>query len=152
MTIIDELAKQYLQLDDRYAAEEFQASARGWSKREARIKRARELNDQAYFLYMFTRLEDRIRQQSAAVVVRRRKQGSWRQRAAWENLPTKPDSTNFSFRDRVAVLCQRGHTDFNLLVGYYDSRNVIAHGGVAAIAMPVVIADFKRLWRASAAS
>jgi len=74
---------------------------------------------------MFSRLEYRIREESAKLI--RKKKGSisaWKQRAAWEILPGRPS-------------------------GYYRERNSVAHGGsfINPVIMPNVITELKRLYR-----
>jgi hypothetical protein len=61
MTIFDELGNIYDEIDNTYSRLETQARARGFKRKEAEYARKRQLNDQSYFLFMFTRLEDRIR-------------------------------------------------------------------------------------------
>lgn len=60
--IFDELGKIYNEIDAIYLQAEAKARAKGFRKKEAEYSRRRELNDHAYFLFMFTRLEDRIRE------------------------------------------------------------------------------------------
>jgi len=73
MGIFDELTRQYLLLDQDYAAKEFSAVKNGWVRKEKLYRRMRDLNDQAYFLFMFSRLEDRITQQSTALIAKKKR-------------------------------------------------------------------------------
>ena len=148
MSIFDELEAQYNEIDNEYSSIEFDAISRGWSKKEARYKRKRELNDQAYFLFMFSRLEDWIRQQSAALITKKQTSlSTWKQRAAWDILPNGA-SDEMPFKKRLALLSEKGQRDYNLIVDYYKERNSIAHGGnfISPISMPTVIAELKRLY------
>jgi len=43
-----------------------------------------------------------------------------------------PDPTNIHFKKKLALLTESGGADFNLIVRYYDYRNMIAHGGTIA--------------------
>ena len=149
MNIFDELDNQYNEIDQFYSALEFKAASRRWLRKEQHYKRQRKINDQAYFLFMFSRLEDRIREESAQLI--RSKQSaiaSWKQRAPWDLLPDQPDADLY-FKSRLGLLCCRTSRDFNLVVTYYKERNAIAHGGVFTnpISMPTVILDMKRLYR-----
>lgn len=82
MSVFEELETQYNEIDDVYSSREFQAHCKGWVRKEQYYRRKREINDQAYFLFMFTRLEERIREQSALLVQRKRNSiRSWKQRA-----------------------------------------------------------------------
>lgn len=148
MSIFDELEAQYNEIDNKYSSIEFDAIRKGWSKKEARYKRKRELNDQAYFLFMFSRLEDRIRQQSSALITKKQTSlSTWKQRAAWDILPNGA-SDEMPFKKRLALLSEKGLRDYNLILDYYKERNSIAHGGnfISTISMPTVIAEFKRLY------
>lgn len=150
MSIFDELEAQYNEIDNEYSSIEFEAISKGWSKKEERYKRKRELNDQAYFLFMFSRLEDRIRQQSAALITKKQiSLTTWKQRAAWDILPSGA-SDEMPFKKRLALLTEKGKSDYNQIVVYYKERNSIAHGGnfISVISMPTVIAEFKRLYLA----
>jgi len=150
MSILEELEKQYHEIDQYYSGLEFDASSRRWTKKEQQYKRQRDINDQAYFLFMFSRLEDRIRQESAKLIRRKKSSiSSWRQRAPWDLLPNQPGD-NLHFKSRLALLCDKGGADFKLVSDYYKERNSIAHGGsfVTPISMPTVIIEMKRLYRA----
>ncbi len=68
MTIFDELGNIYSEIDNAYSSQEIQARSRGFNKKETKYARARQLNDQAYFLFMFTRLEDRVRNLSDQLI------------------------------------------------------------------------------------
>ncbi|MCO7227741.1 hypothetical protein NH398_00635 [Halomonas sp. CnH100-B] len=150
MGIFDELEGQYNEIDKKYAIIEFEAASRGWRKKEEKYKRKRELNDQAYFLFMFTRLEYRIRDESSQLI--KSKQNSiisWKQRAAWDILPDGAKD-DMPFKKRLTLLLEKGSSDYNLVVSYYKERNSIAHGGnfISSISMPNVISELKRLHRA----
>ncbi|RLC22046.1 MAG: hypothetical protein DRI57_00885, partial [Deltaproteobacteria bacterium] len=91
MNIFDELEAQYNEIDGRYSSGEFDCGQRGWHRKKQKYRRKRKINDQAYFVFMFSRLEYRIREESAKLI--RKKKGSisaWKQRAAWEILPGRP--------------------------------------------------------------
>ncbi len=149
MSVFDELEAQYNEIDEQYSLLEFEASSRRWVRKEKQYQRKREINDQAYFLFMFSRLEDRIREESSKLI-RRKKRSifSWKQRAPWEILPSQR-SNGLSIKKRLALLAKKGGSDFNIVSEYYKQRNSIAHGGsfTCPISMPTVILEFKRLHR-----
>lgn len=74
---------------------------------------------------------------------------SWKQRAAWDILPSSAGNSQLPFKKRLALLVEQGSSDFNLIVDYYNERNSIAHGGsfTRPIFMPTVIREFKRLYK-----
>lgn len=150
MSLFDELETQYNEIDTEYSSKEFEVSSKGWVRKEEKYRRKRELNDQAYFLFMFSRLEDRIRQESSTLITKKQSSiSSWKQRAAWDILPSTAKA-EMPFKTRLALLAKKGFSDYNLVVDYYKERNSIAHGGsfISAINMPTVISEFKRLYRA----
>lgn len=149
MNIFDQLEAQYNEIDKQYSLIEFKAVCRNWIKKEQKYQRKREINDQAYFVFMFSRLEDRIREESSNLITRKKSTiSSWKQKAPWEILPNQPYA-ELHFKKRLALLTEKGATDFNLVSYYYKERNSIAHGGsfTSPISMPTVIADLKRLYR-----
>jgi len=148
MQIFKELADQYYDIDDDYASIEFSAASKGWTKKEYTFQRKRVLNDQAYFLFMFTRLEDRIREQSSTLIKDKQNSiASWKQRAVWDILPVAKDG-QLNFKNRLALLTPKGSADYTLVLEYYKERNSIAHGGdfISQIIMHHVIPEFKRLY------
>ncbi len=149
MSIFDKLGEQYQEIDDLFVGIELEARSRGWHKKESLYQQKRVLNDQAYFLFMFSRLEDRIRVQSSKLLDKKRKTiRSWKQRAAWDILPTSPKA-DYPFKKHLALLVEQGNHDYNLIVDYYQERNSIAHGGsfTKSIVMPTVIHELKRLYQ-----
>lgn len=149
MTVFDELQSQYDDIDNEYSSIEFDARAKGWNNKESQYRRKRELNDQTYFLFMFSRLEDRIRTESSALITKKKNSiSSWRQRAAWDILPSSARA-DFPFKKRLALLTEQGGGSFNSIVEFYKERNAIAHGGTftRAISMPTVISEFKSLYK-----
>lgn len=149
MNILDKLEEQYQEIDGYFSKLEFEARARGWNRKVEKYKKRRKTNDQAYFLFIFTRLEDRIREESAKLIRSKKNTlSSWRRRAAWDLLPSRPDAP-LPFRNRLALLCEKGGTDFNRISEFYAERNSIAHGGefITPISMPTVIPEMKRLYK-----
>jgi hypothetical protein len=149
MSIFHKLEKQYYDIDDYYARKEFEASSKGWNRKEELYQQKREINDQAYFVFMFSRLEDRIKEESYQLILS--KQGTsldgWGRRAAWDILSSQRDK-GITFKNRLALLTQKGSSDYNKVSDYYKDRNAIAHGGiVSSISMPTAINDFKHLYR-----
>ncbi len=149
MRVFDELEALFNEIDNRYSSIEFEARSKGWNNKEQQYQRKRKLNDQAYFLFMFSRLEDRIRIQSTELIIKKQASiQSWRQRAAWDILPSS-SSVNYPFKKRLALLTKKGASDYTLVSDYYKERNSIAHGGsfTRPISMPTVITQLKRLYR-----
>lgn len=149
MNIFDELGSQYFEIDNNYSLLEFQAASKGWSKKEAVFRRKRELNDQAYFLFMFSRLEDRIKQLSSTTIISKKASiNSWIARAAWDILPSSPKN-GLDFKKHLALLVDKNCANYKLISDYYAERNSIAHGGnfTSPISIPTVISELKRMYK-----
>lgn len=148
MNIFDELEKIYSEIDNPYASIEIQARSRRYHKKEAEYFGKRQLNDQAYFLFMFTRLEDKVRNLSDTMIDDKVSTlTDWKAKRTWDILSKRKD--RIVFMDRVALLTEINGTDYNLIDRYYRQRNNIGHGGTftIAISIPTVIADMKRLYK-----
>lgn len=147
MNIFDELAEIYFEADNKYTAIESLARAKGHFKKEAKYKRKKELNDQAYFLFMFTRLEDRLKKLSNKLIVDKyTKLTNWNYKKTWDILYKR--KKNIPLLDRVALLTKIGQADYNLIVKYYKQRNKIGHGQsfTITIDIAIVVTDMKRLY------
>lgn len=149
MKTIREIEKQYFEIEDQYASKEFYARSKGFNRKEDLWKRKRELNTHAYFLFLFTRLENHIRAESIKLINEKVTNiSNWKRRAVWENT----DPQKIHFLKRVSLLTIKGHLDYNTIVNYYNYRNTIAHGGTIEeihqeINMIDVFDDIKRYLR-----
>lgn len=146
MNIFDELGVIYNEINNNYASIEVRARSKGHYKKEAGYFKKRQLNDQAYFLFMFTRLEDRVRSLSDMIINNKVSSlTDWKTKRTWDILNKRKD--RILFMDRVALLTKINGNDYNLIHHYYKQRNNIGHGGVFTIpiSIPTVIADMKRL-------
>ena len=68
MNIIDEVEAIYTDLNNQYDAVIVTCNKRGHIQKKKLYERKRELNDMAYFLFLFTRLEDRIKELSDKLI------------------------------------------------------------------------------------
>lgn len=146
MSIFDELESLYSDIDNRYAAEQFAALSAGDKQREAEAWYNRQLNDQAYFLFMFTRLEDRIRALSKSVILKNQQSlPDWKSKSAWDVLMSQ--KKYLTLLDTVSLLTPKGHADYRLIQEYKLLRDKIAHGDMPPLPaiVPTVVNDMKRL-------
>ncbi|MBI2723343.1 MAG: hypothetical protein HYX39_14310 [Bacteroidetes bacterium] len=144
MNIFDELYNLYRVIDSDLAIIETEARMRPDPILEGQTMRQRELNDQAYFLYMFTRLEEKIRQSTTllfdAKIVSTTNIEDLR---AWEIIKTK----QLSLMHLVSFVLVNGGIDYNLVYDFKKQRDKIAHGGlVPAILLSYVHTEMKRLY------
>lgn len=148
MTIFEELASNYNEIDNAYSKMEILARTRGFNRKELAYSRKRQLNNQSYFLFMFTRLEDRIRTLSENLIdSKTTRLTDWRYKRTWDILHKRKG--NIPLKDRVALLTEINGTDYQLINSYYRQRNSIGHGGnfTIPINVPTVITDLKRLYK-----
>lgn len=121
MTIFHEIIRQYGKADETFQKEVSRAkSAASRAKKEA----ARDRNDQAYFVYLFSRLEAEIHLAANNLIATRRTSRFWTQNRSWEILSPKKQT----LMNKAALLLAKGGTEWNQIKVYYDERNEIAHG------------------------
>lgn len=150
MNIFDRLGKIYNEIDSTYASIEVKARSRKHHKKEAEYYTKRQFNDQAYFLFMFTRLEDRVRNLSDNLIENKIiTLRDWKTKRTWEIIQKQKTNDTLHFMNRVALLTPKGRSNYNLIKQYYDQRNNIGHGRsfTIAISIPTVIFDMKRLYK-----
>lgn len=125
MSIFDKIFDQYSIIDSDYATKEFNALQKNHNRKADKIKEKRELLTHAYFLFMFTRLEDHIKKESKKLIIKRKTSIiNWKTRAIWEI----PDTDRLYFKKRLSLLTEEGGSVYNRIIEYYDYRNKIAHG------------------------
>lgn len=145
MNIFDEISSIYNDIDNIYAVAEANARSRGHYIKEKRMQRKRELNDLAYFLFMFTRLEGHITTVVNDLLTEKFDNLSrWSERRSWEVLKSR----KVALMDKVALLTPIGQSDYNLVKMYYEQRNKIAHGQAFTIPIniPTTTTHFKGLY------
>jgi hypothetical protein len=89
----------------------------------------RSRNDQAYFLYLFTRFEAEVNNAASVVVGNRTTGAAWTDRRIWEAW-SHYGIQDVRFLSKVEVLIDKSLHFYGLIKGYYDGRNDIAHGGI----------------------
>ena len=98
MTIFDELETQYNDINTEYEGRESEARRKGWVNKETLYRKKRKLNDQAYFLFMFTRLEEKIKTETEKLIKTKKASiVSWKQKRAWNILFSQFDRNRLNF-------------------------------------------------------
>lgn len=149
MSIFIQLGSLYSDIDNQLAILEYNARINRFTRKEREIQTKRRENDQAYFLYMFTRLEDRVRELTDNLITNKSNTlTNWHYKRVWEILKKRAREDKLHFLDRVALLTPIGQRDFNLIQNYYHQRNTIAHGQSFTITIDImtVIENLKRLY------
>jgi hypothetical protein len=103
----------------------------------ARWNKKRQLNDQAYFIMLFAQLEDKINRLCVSLITKKKGLAKWGMRRSWDVIE-HADIDRFPFKKRVALLVEKGTTDYNDIKDYYDIRNDIAHGNVSAVGTIII--------------
>jgi hypothetical protein len=106
----------------------------------------RNVNDQAYFVLMFTVLETMINSRCDTIIGQKQAQ-PWPKRALWDNAERK----RMRFKQRLALLAEKSGTTFARIIYYYEIRCNIAHGNVypnMPIAIPTAAAELIALGKA----
>ena len=145
MHIFDELYFLYRIIDRDLAIIETGARAGGDTTLEDQTVRQRELNDQAYFLYMFTRLEEKIRHSTTILFDSKiATTTSPKDLKKWKRIKA---NDRLSLMNHVAFLTPSGGADYALIRAFKRQRDEIAHGGlVSSILISYVHSEMSRLY------
>ena len=146
MNIFEELEISYSEIFSIYAKFIDDAKETGDMVLILDYTRKKEHYENAFFLFIFTRLEDSIRNiadnllNEKALTLK-----DWHEKRTWEILNDRKD--RIAFMDKVALLIEKNGKDYRLIEKYFKQRNNIAHGGTFTIPIQVhdVIADMKML-------
>ena len=118
--------KGYLEVDRYLVSKQTKTrtsnSLQNWAEK-------RGLNDQAYFVLLFSKLEEHINKECQKLILRKRNLRHWKSRRRWDNIEiTQLD--RITFMDRVSYLVDRQSHHFRDIKDLYEIRCKIAHGGV----------------------
>jgi hypothetical protein len=138
----------YEAIDNNFDAERSEAVSRRDTAATHRIEQKQLLTDQAYFVLCWGQLEAEIDDACRSAIRRRKANANWEMRRGFDFY--NPDDKRLSgliFDRRVAlVLDVRGGpgSPYAKVMQYYETRNRIAHGSLAATRIDVVevIAEF----------
>ena len=148
MNIIDELGDTYIDINETIVSIEQEANARGYHRKKAKFKAKRVFNNQAYFLFMFTRLEDKIKTLATEIIDY--KSGlsyNYKNERVWKMLKQRNDRDRLNLMERASLLTTYNGTDYHLIMGYKQQRDTIAHGGIVPVLnMTAAINDISRLY------
>jgi hypothetical protein len=142
--IFDELEILYNEIDGDFSIKEFNARSSGLANDEFEIALKREHNDQAYFLFIFTRLEKRI-QDLFDILVNNKTSTltDGKELNSWRLVKKK----RLELMDKVSYFAVPGGTDYNLIYDYKKKRDEVAHGDIASgVNISAVLIDMKKLY------
>ena len=96
-----------------------------------RVARERELNDQAWFVLAWGRLETDIDDACRDAIRHGQSHDDWRNRRAWSLYnPDDRRLSGLSFENRLALVLERGSAEWKRTMQLYNVRNQIAHGNL----------------------
>ena len=148
MNVFESLSDIYAEIDGFYMDQGLQQSKNGDDETEAVIAGKRKLNDHAYFLFLFSRFEDAVREESSRLIRQNsRVDLDWEHRRVWQLLPSGKNADQPSFLDRVALLIDKRTHHYEKIKAYYKQRNTIGHGGdfTIPISISTVFSDLSGL-------
>lgn len=129
MSIIVGLREQHAIADAAFAALEQDAFSRDDDTAFDIATEQRRLNDQAYFLYLFTRFESEVNDAVDALLqVRRDSRLPWPERRVWDAW-ARNGTKDIAFLSKVEVLIDKSTPLYTLVKELYKRRNAIGHGG-----------------------
>jgi hypothetical protein len=130
MSVFLQIASDYAAADAAFSAAEQRAFRDDDDTAFDEAGQARQRNDQAYFLYLFTRFEAAVNAATDVVLSGRMAlTTSWSERRIWQAW-SRVAVRDIGFLSKVEVLTDKGRSDYATIKGFYDGRNTIAHGGV----------------------
>ena len=131
MSIFLDIADQWQIADDAFAALESNAYAANDDPSYDAAVDQRKRNDQAYFLFLFTRFEDAVTQAIKPIVNNRTAGAAWPERRIWEawSALVLKDDRSMHLLSKVEVVTDKSRNDYETIQEYYKGRNRIAHGG-----------------------
>jgi hypothetical protein len=130
MNVFLDIADYYKVSDAAFAAAEQKAFQNDEDAAFDQAGLARQHNDQAYFLYLFSRFEAEVNACSVTLLATRLASTAiWSERRIWQAWSRGPVH-DIAFLSKVEVLTDKGGRDYVSIKEYYAGRNTIAHGGV----------------------
>lgn len=148
MNVIGTLGEIYKSIDNQYASIELQARSRGHFRKEAAQQKIRELNDQAYFLFMFSRLEERIKTLSTDIIDNRcNNTVNYRNQRVWRMIKQRNDNQRLDLMERASLITVFNGADYQQIHRYKTQRDAIAHGrNVQITNMNIIISDMSSMY------
>jgi len=138
MNDIKRVHRHYPSTDGLLSAQESAASTVVERDRWALV---RDANDQAYFALIFAQFEDVVNTLCRSLVIRMKAARQWGRRRSWDVID-HANLERFPFMNRVALLTEKGNTDYNTVNSYYRLRCDIDHGEtVSGVAVTTVRDD-----------
>jgi len=139
----DEIDILYSRIDNDLSIMEFNARSINSEPDEFQAMLEREHNDQAYFLYIFTRLERRIQELFDKLI-----------KSKIDTLPDGKEKNGWRIlkknqlylMHKVSFFAPAGGTDYNLIYDYKDKRDDVAHGKITSVDIQSTLIDMKRLY------
>ncbi len=147
MSVFADIANNHLATSSVFEAAEQQAYDENDEAAFDQAGRALKDNDQAYFLYLFTRFEAEVTAAFETLATAGLSAATaWRERRVWQAW-ARGSGRDIGFLSKVEILTDKGRPDYATIKRYYDGRNTIAHGRVwdEEFSVPAVAQDMTDL-------
>jgi hypothetical protein len=129
MSVFSDIVDQWQIADDAFTALEQAAFTADDDASFDAAGERRKRNDQAYFLYLFTRFEDAVNKAIKVIIDNRVAGATWSERRIWEAWPLR-EIGNIPFMSKVEVLIDKSLNPYATIKDFYKGRNAVAHGGI----------------------
>ncbi len=127
MSVFLEIPEQYAVADAAFADVEQQAFQADHDAAFDRAIKARQRNDHACFLYLFSRYEAEVNSATRTLLATRMDPAlEWLERRIWQTWSRVP-VRDIALLAKVEVLTDKGRVDYATAKQHYDGRNRIAH-------------------------
>ena len=93
-------------------------------------EKRQKLNDHAYFLLCWGRLEAHLDEACRDAIRKRWKNPDWTKRRGWDLYnPEDKRISGLKFDERISLVLDRQIAEWGMTMKWYSLRNFIAHGG-----------------------
>lgn len=132
MSIFSDIADQWQIAENAFSDLEIDAFSAGDEQAFDAAGDQKKKNDQAYFLFLFTRFEESVTSAVKLIITNRTAGAAWVDRRIWQSwsgLVIKND-ISMHFLAKLEVLIDKSRNEYGIIKSYYEGRNRIAHGGI----------------------
>jgi len=147
---LSEITNLYFEIDINYAIQQRAAITKHLIRKEKQYQQKRDNNDQAYFIYIFSRLEDRIKSTCDKIITRKlTSKLSTRHKAPWYIVKERRSDDRLTFMECTSLVFEKGSSNYNKIQPYYSIRNKVVHGGnfPPNIVMNIVVNDLQQIYK-----
>lgn len=144
MSIFKKLSDSYFEIDQTLSQLELKARLSRRFRKEREYRKKRELNDLAYFLYLFSRFESKLKDVTDKLIDRKTtSRKNDRNKRAWIILKKYNKKNRLDLMHKVSLFIPADRREYNRIYDYKKQRDQIVHGGNATVVFPQVLSDME---------